>query len=520
MKIVGVCSGHDVAYAIFEDGIPIIHNELERFSRKKGEIGDAFQFLFDTYEDVDDIKHASYCVNNWRGGISKRFPESYKKINSIVTNNNGKFWPNNDKIPGHHQCHAANAFFSSNLKKALIVTIDGGGEDYNKDGNHVVTTFTVWQGIDNKIYELDIIPHNQINLGVLWDKYTTQVFGLSGTTGAKGSQAGTVMGMAALGDPKKFKDKLFDQQFLHDKALESEQNQFDIAASLQEYTENIVKEKLSYYLKKYPNTNLCLSGGVALNSVMTGKIQKWFTDINNIYLDPVPYDAGIALGGPRYIWHHIMDNPRIIWSDNATPYLGTTYTKESVLNAIIKNNLEYEIISDSKVIKLLIEQNIISVFGGGSESGRRALGNRSIIADPRSDKMKDLINEKVKHRQWFRPFAPSILREEVSNWFEQDINSPYMGFVSKFKKEKQKEVPAVVHFDGSARLQTVTQNDNKWYYNFIKKFYTETNVPILLNTSFNDREPIVETPENAIECFLRTNIDYLYFRDYNIILRK
>ena len=134
--------------------------------------------------------------------------------------------------------------------------------------------------------------------------------------------------------------------------------------------------------------------------------------------------------------------------------------------------------------------------------------------------MKDIINQKVKHRQWFRPFAPSIMRDEVTNWFERDVNSPYMDKVIHFKEEVRDKVPAVVHFDGSARLQTVTENDNSWYYNFLKKFKEKTGVPILLNTSFNDREPIVETPEHAINCFLRTDIDYLYFRDYNILVSK
>ena len=176
--------------------------------------------------------------------------------------------------------------------------------------------------------------------------------------------------------------------------------------------------------------------------------------------------------------------------------------------------------SDSDVIELICQQNIISVFGGGSESGRRALGNRSILCDPRSPDMKDIINEKVKHRQWFRPFAPSILREEVKNWFVRDIDSPYMSVVLHYKEEVKDKVPAVVHLDGSGRLQTVTKNDNKWYYNFIKKFKKETGVPILLNTSFNDREPIVETPEHAINCFMGTNIDYLYFYEYGILISK
>ena len=403
MKIVGICSGHDVAYGILENGIPIIHNELERFNRKKGTIGDALQFLIDTYPDINDITHASYCVNTWKGGISKRYPDSFNKINSIVKNNNGKFWPNEDTRPGHHQCHAANAFFSSNFDKALIITIDGGGEDFTSDGKYVSSAFTIWE----------------------------------------------------------FKDNFHDMNLMSKYASESEQNQFDIAASLQQYTEDSVKEKIGIYLKKYPNKNLCLSGGVALNSVMTGKIRKWYPEIENVYMDPVPYDAGIALGGPRYIWHHILNNPRIKWEDNSTPYLGKTYSKEEVLKAIDKYNLDFTNTTDDYVTDLLIKQNVVSVFGGGSESGRRALGNRSILADPRSSEMKDIINEKVKHRQWF-----------------------------------------------------------KWYYNFIKLFHQKTGVPILLNTSFNDREPIVETPQNALDCFLKTDIDYLYFRDYKILLKK
>jgi carbamoyltransferase len=176
--------------------------------------------------------------------------------------------------------------------------------------------------------------------------------------------------------------------------------------------------------------------------------------------------------------------------------------------------------TDDEVVDLLADQKIVAVFGGGSESGRRALGNRSILADPRSEDMKDIINHKVKHRQWFRPFAPSILREETSNWFTEDKDSPYMSFVLMFKEEQKSKVPAVVHFNGSARLQTVTENDNKWYYNFIKKWHVKSGVPILLNTSFNDREPICETPEHAINCFLGTEIDYLYFHEKGILLER
>ena len=168
----------------------------------------------------------------------------------------------------------------------------------------------------------------------------------------------------------------------------------------------------------------------------------------------------------------------------------------------------------------MANNNIISVFGGKSESGRRALGNRSILANPKDEKMKDIINSKVKHRQWYRPFAPSILAEEVDNWFEENYDSPYMSFAVKFKESKRKLVPAVSHYDGTGRLQTVSEDTNSWYYGFIRAWYEKSGVPILLNTSFNDREPIVETPEHAINCFLRTNIDYLYFYDSKILVSK
>ena len=200
--------------------------------------------------------------------------------------------------------------------------------------------------------------------------------------------------------------------------------------------------------------------------------------------------------------------------------MGVTYNEEEIKIALQRNNITYSKTTEENVLDLLDKQNIISLFHGGAESGKRALGNRSIIADPRSPHMKNLINEKVKHRQWFRPFAPSILREDVKDWFVKDIDSPHMGVVLPFKDNVKDKVPAVVHLDGTGRLQTVTKKNNKWYYNFIKKWKEKTGIPMLLNTSFNDREPIVETPEHAINCFMRTNIDYLYFSDYNILVKN
>ena len=168
----------------------------------------------------------------------------------------------------------------------------------------------------------------------------------------------------------------------------------------------------------------------------------------------------------------------------------------------------------------IADGKIVSIFSGKSESGRRALGNRSILADPRNPNMKEIINEKVKHRQWYRPFAPSILREAVPEYFVKDVESPYMSAVVKFKPDMGEKVPAVNHYDGSARLQTVNKEDNEAYYSLIKTWQEISGVPIILNTSFNDREPIVETPLDAIKCFYGTNRDYLYFADEQILVEK
>lgn len=526
MKIAGFCSGHDCAYAVLENGVPILHNELERFIREKEPIGDAIRFMLDTYEDID-IQHFTHCRDTWGGGIEKRYPESFKEISAIVSKNNGGYF-----IPGHHQSHAANAFFSSNANEALIITMDGGGRDYGPNDEMIMTAFTVWSGKNNKIKNIDIIPCHQLNIGIAWTNCTREIFGLSAGH-PKGNQAGTVMAMACMGDSSKYFDIFYksgfrdpadiDFQYFKSIADKSEQDKFDIAAALQRATEVIVKEKIDYYLEKYPYKHLCLSGGVALNSVLVGKMYDWYPELETIYVDPVPYDAGLAIGSARYVWHQILDNPRITWNDNATPYLGQTYSEELVRSSInTYENINTYNVTDNDVIDLLANEigNVISVYGGGSESGRRALGNRSILADPRNLHMKDIINKKVKHRQWYRPFAPSILREDVSNWFEKDIDSPYMSAVIKFKDNMRDKVPAVVHLDGTGRLQTVTKNDNPWYYSFISKFKEKTGIPILLNTSFNDREPIVETPDHAINCFMKTNIDYLYFRDYGLLIEK
>jgi carbamoyltransferase len=452
-------------------------------------------------------------------------------MQNCLEKSGGKFYE-----PGHHESHAANAFFSSNFDDALIITIDGGGRDYDKDGNVIITTFTIWRGEGNKIFPVMILPDSEINIGEMWNVCTEHIFGLS-VGHPIGNQAGSVMAMAVMGNPNKyyghfayrkgskgkFTPDTFDWQKLRKIASSSEEGRFDVAASLQKITEEIVKNIIQKYVYKYKPKNICLSGGVVLNSVMTGKMLNWFDGIvENFYVCPVPYDAGLAIGAAQWVYHQKLNMPRVLWEGNCTPYLGELYSREQILTELnnFTDSVEFSDTTDSEVLDLLSDKKIVSIFHAGSESGRRALGNRSILADPRHHDMKDLINEKVKHRQWYRPFAPSILKEDVKDWFVRDIDSPYMSYVIQFKEEVKSKVPAVTHLDGSGRLQTVTEKDNPWFYGFLKKWKEKTNVPILLNTSFNDREPIVETPKDAIKCFYGTEIDYLYFCDEQILVKK
>ena len=532
--IVGFQSGHDVSYCLLKNGKPLIHEELERFTRVKEELGDGLKFFFENSSKELQKQSKFFTLGNFGGRDKKKWPKcndpnSQSLMNLIIDNNQGKYFE-----LSHHMCHAANAFFSSNFDKSLIVTIDGGGLE-EKD---ILTASTIYMGEGTKIEKIKVYDFYKFNMAVCWN-FVTQIFGLS-IGFPKGNQAGTVMAMASMSNSTKYVEPLMDmmtkkkdiQSYFLDyketakrifnKLQFSEKEKFDIASSLQIASENLVKEELNFFVKKFKPKKLCVAGGCALNSVLIGKIQNWFPQIENVYVPPVPYDSGLAIGSAQFLWHQILGNKRIKWKDNFTPYLGRKYNENDIKKALkkFKDFITFYKDDDEKVLKLLDDQQIVSVFGGGSESGRRALGNRSIIADPRNEKMKEIINKKVKHRQWFRPFAPSILKEKVTDWFERDVSSPYMTHVIKWKKDKRKLVPAVVHFDGSARLQTVTENDNFWYYNFINKWEKKTGVPIILNTSFNDSEPIVESPEDAIRCFLKTNIDHLYFFDYQILVSK
>ena len=519
IQIVGFHCGHDVAYCILENGIPILHEELERITRTKMELGDGLKFFFSRCAKYDNVKY--FTLGNWgvRGGKYQdeyRDRDSDDKMNKIINENHGRFFEF-----GHHISHGANAFYTSGFDRSLIIAVDGGGWEEG----YVQTALTIDEGVDNKINRIKIFDRKEVNLGGIYNKSTKLIFRLS-TGYPGGHQAGTVMAMATLGEAKytdMFSDFGKNWRELRRISRLSEQERFNVAASLQQYTEQTFYNFIKKYVERTSHENLCLSGGVSLNCVMLGKIKKWFPQIKNIFCDPVPYDAGVALGSARYLWHHVLGNPRIKNNiKNVSPYLGKIYTKEDVENAcsLFQGKIKLERSTDEDVLSKINEQKIVSVFGGGSESGRRALGNRSILADPRNANMKTLINKKVKHREWFRPLAPSILEEKVGEWFEEPVLSPYMSFALKFKKDLIDKVPAVVHFDGTGRLQSVNKRLSPWYHGFITKWESLSGVPILINTSFNDREPITETPEDGLRCFLSTNIDYLYFFDYGLMVAK
>ncbi len=519
-KIVGFQSGHDVSYCILENGIPVIHEEWERILRRKMEYGDGLKLFFERSPKPDDIKY--FTFGNIGGIDSRRYrpvcrdEASRSLMNTILSKNGGEFYEF-----GHHLCHGANAFYTSEFDRALIVSVDGSGFEEGL----VPTSLTIDEGIGNKIKRIVINDAKQVHFGGTYNHATKWVFGLS-VGPPKGSQEGTVMAMSSLGEPKyteMFSN--YDKNWPELKRLAdlSEQEKFNVAATLQEYLE----QSFHYHLKRYihwgRHTNLCLSGGVSLNCVMIGKIKNWFPQIENIFCDPVPYDAGLALGSARYLWHHVLGNPRVKNStQNMSPYLGKTYSLADIRKACkaYADKIKVSKTNDKEILEKIKNQKIVSVFGGGSESGRRALGNRSILADPRNPHMKALINEKVKHRQWFRPLAPSILEEKVPEWFVDPMLSPYMSFALKIKEEKRSLIPAIVHYDGTARLQTVNKKLSPWYYSFIEKWEKMTGIPILINTSFNDSEPIVETPTDALACFLKTQIDYVYFFDYGLLVEK
>ena len=457
----------------------------------------------------------------------------------------------------HHLSHAASAFFPSPFNEAVVLTADGVGE---------WATTTVAVGKNNKL-EIKKEIHFPHSLGLLYSAFTYY-------TGFKvNSGEYKLMGLAPYGKPfyedkiKKLVDikedgtfrlnqkyfnyatgltmtnnrfnNLFGQKARDPKNEKITQFHMDIAASIQKITEEIMIKLAKAVRKEYNIKNLCLAGGVALNCVANGKILKEKI-FDNIWIQPAAGDAGGSLGAALALWYIEQDNKRKVNLDDDMKgsYLGTEFTQIEVENELksIGANFEkfnYRDLID-KTSEFLSDEKAIGWFQGRMEFGPRALGGRSILGDPRSDKMQKNLNLKVKYRESFRPFAPSVLKDDASKWFDIDVESPYMLLVANINPNKKiemteeqkklfgidklnikrSEVPAVTHVDYSARIQTVTKKTNNRYHDLISKFKEKTGCPIIVNTSFNVRgEPIVNTPTDAFNCFMGTELDYLVIGD-------
>jgi carbamoyltransferase len=293
----------------------------------------------------------------------------------------------------------------------------------------------------------------------------------------------------------------------------------DVAAALQRMLEEAYLHLVRAAHRRTGSKNLSLAGGVALNAVANGRIRPE-TEFDGVYVQPAAGDSGIAVGAAYYVWNQALGRPRGFVMEHA--YTGPQFTDAEAEAAIRAGGFEPERMDDARlfehVAERIAEGDVVGWFQGRMEFGPRALGNRSIVVDPRRHDMKDILNARIKHREHFRPFAPSILAETTGEWFEQDYTSPFMVLVYKTRPAKRDEIPAVNHVDDTGRLQTVEQRVAPRYYGLIKAFADKTGVPIVLNTSFNENEPIVMTPEHAVETFAKTKMDLLVLG--NVVVRR
>jgi carbamoyltransferase len=574
---------HDSAAALIIDGKIIAAAQEERFTRKKHDASypfNAVEFVLSFAKiKLNDIDHIVFFEKPFLK--FERLLETYvafapkgfksfaiampiwlreklfqkKVLFGELKKHDANF--NNEKkiyFSEHHLSHASSAFFPSPFEEAIVLTADGVGE-------WATTTVAIGKGNNLEIKKEIHFPHS---LGLLYSTFTYYA-GFKVNSGEY-----KLMGLAPYGSPI-YQDKIvnnlidikedgsfrLDQSYFnyatgltmtnkkfHDlfgaEPRNSQKNQLtqfhmDMAASIQKVTEDIMIKLARSLKQEFQISNLCLAGGVALNCVANGKILKEKI-FNNIWVQPAAGDAGGSLGAALALWHIEQNNPRKVNLDDDMQgsYLGPEYSDQEIQNELDKIGAVYKIKDEEDLINQTADDlssgEAIGWFQGRMEFGPRALGARSILGDPRSPTMQKNLNLKVKYRESFRPFAPSILKEDLAEWFDISDNSPYMLMVADIVKDKiiemneeqkklfgieklnikRSEIPAVTHVDYSARIQTVHKETNHKYYNLIKKFKEKTGCPILINTSFNVRgEPIVSTPEDAFNCFMGTELDKL-----------
>ncbi|MCX5669104.1 MAG: carbamoyltransferase [Candidatus Omnitrophica bacterium] len=581
MKILGIsCFYHDSAACIVSDGEIMAAVQEERFTRKKHDASfpiNAIRYcLKEAGISVKDLDLVAFydkpfikferiletALSYAPSGISQF-------IQAIPVWLKQKLWALeiirkdlafNGKIvfTEHHEAHAASAFYPSPFVEAAILTIDGVGEWETASfgvgkGNHLdiqqylrfpnslgllYSAFTYYAGfkVNSGEYKLmGLAPYGRplykdIILKELIDlkddgsfKMNMKYFGFCNSLRMTNSRFNRLFGFP----PRKPETKI-TQKFM------------DMAASIQEVTEEIMLKMAGHIHKVTGQDKLCLAGGVALNCVGNGRILRE-GPFKDIWIQPASGDAGGALGAALLVWHKYLDNHRFtdgVNDSQKASLLGPSYSDNYIENFLKKQSIPYRRLDYNdiveKVSNFIIAGKVIGWFQGRIEFGPRALGARSIIGDARNPDMQSKMNIKIKHRESFRPFAPTILKEEVSHWFELDKESPYMLLVACVKNDKRLEVsgdfsgfdklktvrsliPAVTHVDYSARVQTIKKTDHPLYYDLLQSFFKKTGCPVIINTSFNERgEPLVLTPQDAYKCFMRTEIDYLILGNFLI----
>lgn len=588
MNILGIsCFYHDSSACLVCDGQIIAAVQEERFTRKKHDpsfpvnsINFCLNYAGIKISDVDYIAfydkpfvkferivetHLAYAPRGIKSYLMAVPLWIREKLwtSDLISKEIGCGFRGEIIFLKHHQSHAASAFFPSPFKSSAFLTIDGVGE-------WSTTTFGIAKDNKIEIHSEIKFPHS---LGLLYSAFTYYM-GFRVNSGEY-----KLMGLASYGEPKyvdliyeklidvkedgsfklnmeyfnycvglRMTNKKFNDLFLGNGRKPDEmitQKHMDIAASIQKVTEEIILRMAKYVKKVTQENNLCLAGGVALNCVANGKLlrEKIFDEI---WVQPASGDSGGALGAALFVWYQYLDNKRDVKSKRDSQkgsLLGPEYTDNEIKEFLDANKFPYKECESDEIMDivsdLLIEQKVIGWFNGRMEYGPRALGARSILADARSENMQSVLNLKIKFRESFRPFAPSVLKDKASEYFDIETESPYMLFTAPVKKERcivncdkednlfgidrlkiaRSDIPAVTHVDCSSRVQTINEDVNPHFYRLIKKFYEKTGCAVLINTSFNVRgEPIVCTPQDAYKCFMRTDMDYLVLG--NFILKK
>jgi carbamoyltransferase len=581
MKILGISAYyHDSAAALVVDGKIVAAAQEERFTRKKHDSSfpeKAIEYcLKEGNIQATDLDYVAFYEKTFLK--FERLLESYlafapRGIQSFIKAMpiwiKQKLWIKElvrDELkfqgpiifPDHHESHAASAFYASPFKDAAIITADGVGE-------WATASYGIGQGNQMKILSEIHFPHS---LGLLYSAFTYYC-GFRVNSGEY-----KLMGLAPYGEPK-YKDLIFkhlidlkeDGSFklnleyfnypvgltmtsskFHDlfggpprrSETKISQRDMDLARSIQEVTEEVMIRMAKHVHKETGMENLCLAGGVALNCVANGKLLN-ATPFKNIWIQPAAGDAGGSLGAALYVWYQYLGNKREVNGRDFMrgSYLGPSFSRDEIRDYLKKENIPYTELSDDQIPEivsdLIAQEKVIGWFQGRLEFGPRALGNRSIIGDARSPKMQETMNLKIKFRESFRPFAPAVLKEKVSDYFELDSESPYMLIVAPVRKELRKEmtdeqkqlfglaklnvsrstIPAVTHVDYSARIQTIDKETNPLFHRLLERFNEKHKCPVLINTSFNVRgEPVVLNPEHAFKCFMRTHMDYLVLGNF------